>query len=161
MDIDGVEHVCSDADMEIEYGYLKEKCDAGADVIITQASRATEQLGQTLRSEDRSPRLASSRPGLPSPLPPPPQLFYDMRVFETFVRECRSRGINAPILPGIMPLNAYGGFKRMTGAPRAGLPHGPAGCAPHGAGLRVISLLGAQASARRASRPRWRRWSTS
>lgn len=26
----------------------------------------------------------------------------------------RAKGITAPIFPGIMPLNAYGGFKRMT-----------------------------------------------
>ena len=85
VDIDGVEHVCSDADMEIEYTYLKEKCDAGSDVIITQ-------------------------------------LFYDMRVFETFVAECRARGIHAPILPGVMPLGAYGGFKRMTGFCKTRIP---------------------------------------
>jgi hypothetical protein len=39
---------------------------------------------------------ASCMPGSP---PPPPS---------------RSRGITAPILPGIMPIMTYGGFKRMT-----------------------------------------------
>mmetsp|Transcript_50870 Transcript_50870/g.84318 ORF Transcript_50870/g.84318 Transcript_50870/m.84318 type:complete len:392 (+) Transcript_50870:57-1232(+) len=85
VDVDGVLHVCSDADFEVELTYLKEKIDAGGNVIITQ-------------------------------------LFYDFDVFETFVSQCRARGIAVPILPGIMPLNGYGGFKRMTGFCKTRIP---------------------------------------
>lgn len=85
VEIDGEEFVCSDADFEIELNYLKEKCDAGGDVILTQ-------------------------------------LFYDFKVFESFHKQCRAKGINVPILPGIMPLNAHGGFKRMTGFCKTRIP---------------------------------------
>uniref|UniRef100_A0A7S4C0C7 Methylenetetrahydrofolate reductase (NAD(P)H) n=1 Tax=Chrysotila carterae TaxID=13221 RepID=A0A7S4C0C7_CHRCT len=85
VDVDGEIHVCSDDDFEKELAYLKEKCDAGGDVIITQ-------------------------------------LFYSMEVFEYFVSKCRAAGITQPILPGIMPLNAYGGFKRMTGFCKTHIP---------------------------------------
>jgi|EP00308_Calcidiscus_leptoporus_P016632 methylenetetrahydrofolate reductase (NADPH) len=85
VDVDGELHVCSDEDFVKEMAYLKEKCDAGGDVIITQ-------------------------------------LFYDFDVFKTFVAECRKLGIKADILPGIMPLNAYGGFKRMTGFCKTRIP---------------------------------------
>ena len=50
------------------------------------------------------------------------QLFYDMDVFKAFVADCRAAGINVPIFPGIMPLNAYGGFKRMTGFCKTRIP---------------------------------------
>eukprot|EP00884_Botryococcus_braunii_P012198 jgi/Botrbrau1/2097/Bobra.0093s0005.1 len=43
------------------------------------------------------------------------QLFYDTDRFLKFVEDCRAIGITAPILPGIMPIMTYGGFKRMTG----------------------------------------------
>ena len=85
VDVDGETYVCSDEDFEIELNYLKEKCDAGADVIITQ-------------------------------------LFYDFDVFVTFVKACRAKGITVPIVPGIMPLNAHGGFKRMTGFCKTRIP---------------------------------------
>ena len=85
VDVDGETYVCSDEDFEIELNYLKEKCDAGADVIITQ-------------------------------------LFYDFDVFVTFVEGCRAKGIAVPIVPGIMPLNAHGGFKRMTGFCKTRIP---------------------------------------
>lgn len=42
------------------------------------------------------------------------QLFYDVNVFLQFVKDCRAAGITVPILPGIMPILKYGGFKRMT-----------------------------------------------
>eukprot|EP00761_Pharyngomonas_kirbyi_P009770 gb/GECH01009788.1/.p1 GENE.gb/GECH01009788.1/~~gb/GECH01009788.1/.p1 ORF type:complete len:593 (+),score=137.16 gb/GECH01009788.1/:1-1779(+) len=57
--------------------YLKEKVDAGGDVVITQ-------------------------------------LFYDCDIFLKFVDDCKSKGINCPIIPGIMPIHTYNGFKRMT-----------------------------------------------
>eukprot|EP00892_Ulva_mutabilis_P003374 jgi/Ulvmu1/1408/UM011_0137.1 len=42
------------------------------------------------------------------------QLFYDVDRFIAWVQDCRSIGITAPIIPGIMPIMAYGGFNRMT-----------------------------------------------
>jgi len=43
------------------------------------------------------------------------QLFYDTDIFLKFVSDCRQIGINCPIVPGIMPINNYRGFLRMTG----------------------------------------------
>lgn len=57
--------------------FLKEKVDAGADIIITQ-------------------------------------LFYDTQIFLDFVDHCREIGITCPIIPGIMPIQTYQGFIRMT-----------------------------------------------
>ncbi|CAD7703090.1 unnamed protein product [Ostreobium quekettii] len=42
------------------------------------------------------------------------QLFYDTGLFLQFVEDCRSVDITVPIIPGIMPIMTYGGFKRMT-----------------------------------------------
>ena len=42
------------------------------------------------------------------------QMFFDPEVYATFVSSCREHGITVPILPGIMCLNSYGGFVRMT-----------------------------------------------
>lgn len=50
------------------------------------------------------------------------QLFYEVERYTQFVADCRSVGITAPILPGIMPIMAYGGFKRMTGFCKTAVP---------------------------------------
>jgi len=42
------------------------------------------------------------------------QLFYDCDIFIDFVKKCREAGINVPIIPGLMPIQTYAGFKRMT-----------------------------------------------
>lgn len=42
------------------------------------------------------------------------QMFFDAEVFKTFVNDCRSWGINCPVVPGLMCINAYPGFKKMT-----------------------------------------------
>jgi len=42
------------------------------------------------------------------------QLFYDNQEFLNFVKACRLQGITVPILPGIMPIQSYAGFKKMT-----------------------------------------------
>jgi len=57
--------------------YLKEKVDAGADLIVTQ-------------------------------------LFFDNSLFLNFERKCRDLEINCPILPGIMPIQSYQGFRKMA-----------------------------------------------
>ena len=60
-----------------DLAYLKQKVDAGADLVVTQ-------------------------------------LFYDATKFVSFEADCRAAGITVPIIPGIMPIMTYGGFKRMT-----------------------------------------------
>jgi len=42
------------------------------------------------------------------------QMFFDTKVFGTFVKDCRKWGIDCPIVPGLMCINAYGGFAKMT-----------------------------------------------
>ncbi|KAL7449670.1 hypothetical protein ACHAWC_001717, partial [Mediolabrus comicus] len=42
------------------------------------------------------------------------QMFFDAEVFKTFVNDCRKWGINCPVVPGLMCINAYPGFKKMT-----------------------------------------------
>lgn len=42
------------------------------------------------------------------------QLFYDTDIFLKFVNDCRQIGIKAPVVPGIMPIQNYKGFLRMT-----------------------------------------------
>lgn len=65
--------------------YLKEKIEAGGDLVVTQ-------------------------------------LFYDVDIFLQYIKDCRSVGITCPIIPGIMPIMAYGGFKRMTGFCKTKVP---------------------------------------
>lgn len=42
------------------------------------------------------------------------QLFYDVEIFIDFHQRCRAIGITCPIIPGIMPIQSYPGFHRMT-----------------------------------------------
>ena len=70
---------------EKDMQYLKEKCDAGADFIVTQ-------------------------------------LFYNVDNFFKWEKDCRAAGIKVPIVPGIMPIQNYGGFKRMTGFCKTDVP---------------------------------------
>jgi len=57
--------------------HLKEKCDAGADIVITQ-------------------------------------LFYNNEIFLQWVKDCREAGINAHIIPGLMPILGYERFQRTV-----------------------------------------------
>ncbi|KAJ1730774.1 methylenetetrahydrofolate reductase (NAD(P)H) met13 [Coemansia sp. RSA 1939] len=50
------------------------------------------------------------------------QLFYDVDNFLAWVARCRAAGVTMPILPGIMPIQNYGGFKRMTDLCRIKVP---------------------------------------
>ncbi|KAL5662965.1 hypothetical protein ACJX0J_023073, partial [Zea mays] len=50
------------------------------------------------------------------------QLFYDTDIFLKFVNDCRQIGITCPIVPGIMPINNYKGFMRMTGFCKTKIP---------------------------------------
>eukprot|EP00968_Pinguiococcus_pyrenoidosus_P000397 scaffold28_cov312-Pinguiococcus_pyrenoidosus.AAC.8 len=50
------------------------------------------------------------------------QMFLDPETFVDFQTNCREAGINVPIVPGVMCLNAYGGFCRMTSACKTRVP---------------------------------------
>jgi methylenetetrahydrofolate reductase (NADPH) len=50
------------------------------------------------------------------------QFFYDPEVFLDFMRVCRDRGIACPIIPGIMPIQSYLSFQRMTNFCRTRVP---------------------------------------
>jgi methylenetetrahydrofolate reductase (NADPH) len=42
------------------------------------------------------------------------QMFFDVDTYAAFVTACRAKGINVPVVPGIMCLNSYPGFKKMV-----------------------------------------------
>jgi methylenetetrahydrofolate reductase (NADPH) len=42
------------------------------------------------------------------------QMFFDSAVFITFAEDCKKWGINCPVVPGLMCINAYPGFAKMT-----------------------------------------------
>ncbi|ORX90153.1 MTHFR-domain-containing protein [Basidiobolus meristosporus CBS 931.73] len=42
------------------------------------------------------------------------QIFFDPQLFLRFVEDCRAIGITVPILPGIMPIQTYTSFRRLT-----------------------------------------------
>jgi methylenetetrahydrofolate reductase (NADPH) len=42
------------------------------------------------------------------------QMFFDVHVYIQFVQDCRDWGITCPIVPGLMCINAYPGFCKMT-----------------------------------------------
>jgi methylenetetrahydrofolate reductase (NADPH) len=42
------------------------------------------------------------------------QMFFDAKVFIKFVEDCRRIGIACPIVPGLMCINNYPGFVKMT-----------------------------------------------
>eukprot|EP00559_Dactyliosolen_fragilissimus_P001733 CAMPEP_0184860762 /NCGR_PEP_ID=MMETSP0580-20130426/5583_1 /TAXON_ID=1118495 /ORGANISM="Dactyliosolen fragilissimus" /LENGTH=683 /DNA_ID=CAMNT_0027357979 /DNA_START=17 /DNA_END=2065 /DNA_ORIENTATION=+ len=42
------------------------------------------------------------------------QFFYDVNLFLEYVKLCRRAGIDSPIIPGIMPIQSFSSFMRMT-----------------------------------------------
>ncbi|GMI38469.1 hypothetical protein TeGR_g14016 [Tetraparma gracilis] len=50
------------------------------------------------------------------------QMFFDPEVFGNFMSDCRAIGIKVPIVPGIMCINNFGGFFRMTGFCKTRVP---------------------------------------
>ena len=65
------------ADPDLDIDHLKNKVDAGVDIIVTQ-------------------------------------LFYDIEKFLFFRDKCLSKGIDIPIIPGIMPIHNYARFRKFT-----------------------------------------------
>lgn len=50
------------------------------------------------------------------------QMFFDPEVFINWVKDCRAWGIDCPIIPGLMCINAYAGFKKMIGFCKTRVP---------------------------------------
>lgn len=50
------------------------------------------------------------------------QMFYDLDAFVTWVGRVRAAGITVPIVPGVMPIQNYGGFTRAVARFRAHVP---------------------------------------
>ncbi|KEP53927.1 methylenetetrahydrofolate reductase [Rhizoctonia solani 123E] len=50
------------------------------------------------------------------------QLFYDVEKFKSWLRKVRSTGITVPVIPGVMPLQTYATFTRMTDLCKATVP---------------------------------------
>ena len=50
------------------------------------------------------------------------QFFYDPDVFLAFVEKCRAAGIHCPIIPGMMPIQSFSSFQKMTSFCRTRVP---------------------------------------
>ena len=42
------------------------------------------------------------------------QLFFDTQIFIDFEKKCKEIGIDVPVIPGILPIQSYQGFMKMT-----------------------------------------------
>lgn len=51
------------------------------------------------------------------------QLFYDVDIFLRWKQRCRAAGVSVPIIPGVMPIQNYASFRRMTALCKASVPH--------------------------------------
>ncbi|KAJ5465422.1 hypothetical protein N7530_009209 [Penicillium desertorum] len=50
------------------------------------------------------------------------QMFYDVDNFIEWVKKCRAKGINVPIIPGIMPIQTYASFIRRSNWTKVKVP---------------------------------------
>ncbi|MCO5565362.1 hypothetical protein L7F22_019035 [Adiantum nelumboides] len=50
------------------------------------------------------------------------QMFYDYDIFARWVKDVRAAGIDVPIVPGVMPIQNYGGYQRATARFRTIVP---------------------------------------
>ncbi|KAG0235052.1 hypothetical protein BGW41_000944 [Actinomortierella wolfii] len=50
------------------------------------------------------------------------QLFYDVEGFLSWEKRCRALGITCPIIPCIMPIQSYNGFRRITNLAKIHVP---------------------------------------
>lgn len=50
------------------------------------------------------------------------QMIFDAITYQEFVKACRKKGITCPVIPGIMCLNTYAGFKKMVASCKSHVP---------------------------------------
>jgi methylenetetrahydrofolate reductase (NADPH) len=50
------------------------------------------------------------------------QMFYDVDIFLDWVKKCRAKGIDVPIIPGIMPVHTYAAFLRRANWVKCRIP---------------------------------------
>ncbi|TKA81635.1 hypothetical protein B0A49_00521 [Cryomyces minteri] len=50
------------------------------------------------------------------------QMFYDVDIFLDWVKKCRAKGINVPIIPGIMPIHTHAAFMRRANWTKCNIP---------------------------------------
>lgn len=50
------------------------------------------------------------------------QMFFDAATYGAFLKACRAHGIHVPIIPGIMLVQAAGGFRKMTAMCKTRVP---------------------------------------
>lgn len=50
------------------------------------------------------------------------QFFYDPQVFLDYVASCRATGIQCPVIPGMMPIQSFSSFQKMTSFCRTRVP---------------------------------------
>lgn len=50
------------------------------------------------------------------------QLFYDTKAFGKWLDEAKEKGLRIPVLPGIMPIQTFQGFSRITHMCRTFIP---------------------------------------
>jgi methylenetetrahydrofolate reductase (NADPH) len=50
------------------------------------------------------------------------QMFYDVNIFLEWVKKCRNRGINVPLIPGIMPISTHAAFLRRANWTKCHVP---------------------------------------